>query len=184
MIIKKYPAALFLTFLLMMGIRSQQLLGQVVPSATKSSITLTAGGIVSAFDPAYVQPKLIGGGAFVDLNLFHGVGIEAEGRWLRINEVSGISQDNYLAGPRVKLRHFWKATPYVKALGGFSNMNFQDGIGTGRFTALAFGGGVDIHLNRRWSVRAIDAEYQYWPSFLGGSLSPYGLSSGISYRIF
>ncbi len=96
----------------------------------------------------------------------------------------GISQDNYLIGPRVKVLHLWRAQPYVKALGGFSNMNFGGGSGTGRFTTLAFGGGIDLRVTRRWSVRAVDFEYQYWPTFLNSYLTPYGVSAGASYRIF
>jgi len=157
---------------------------QVAPTAFKSPISLTAGGMVSAFHPDYIPNKLAGVGVYVDLNLFHGIGLEAEGRWQRIHEAYGISQDNYLIGPRMKILHVWRAQPYVKALGGFSNMKFEDNIAHGRFTTVAFGGGIDINLTRRWSVRAIDAEYQLWPSFLGGHLQPYGASAGIGYRIF
>ena len=145
------------------------------------------GGTVSAFDPDYIQNKAVGIGAYADLNLFHGIGIEGVARWQRFHDAYGISQDNYLVGPRYKLHHVWRAQPYVKALGGFSNMNFGNYgyyAGTGRFTTIAFGGGVDFHLTRRITVRAIDAEYQWWPSFLGTSLNPYGVSAGASYRIF
>jgi Outer membrane protein beta-barrel domain len=157
---------------------------QVAPAAFKSPFSLTAGGFVSAFKPDYVDNKLGGIGAYVDVNLFHGIGIEAEGRWQRFNEVEGINQDNYLIGPRVKILHFWKLRPYAKALGGFSSMNFEDGIAHGRFTTIALGGGVDLQVTRRWSVRAFDAEYQIWPKFLGGTLKPYGASVGIGYRVF
>jgi hypothetical protein len=183
MFTRKTTPIFLLFFALVMG-ASAALEAQVVPSAIRSPISLTVGGTVSVFNPQYIQNKLVGAGAYVDLNLFHGIGVEAEGRWQRFHETLGISQDNYLIGPRLQVRHFWKVRPYVKALGGFSNMNFEEGIGSGRFTTLAFGGGVDVNLTRRWSVRAIDAEYQYWPSFLGGSLSPYGASAGISYRVF
>jgi hypothetical protein len=183
MITRKTIPIFLLFFVFVLG-ASAALQAQVVPSAFRSPISLTVGGTVSVFNPQYIQNKLVGAGAYIDLNLFHGIGVEAEGRWQRFHETLGISQDNYLIGPRVQVKRFWKVKPYVKALGGFSNMNFEDGIGTGRFTTLAFGGGVDINLTRRWNVRAFDAEYQYWPSFLGGSLSPYGASAGISYRIF
>lgn len=156
---------------------------QVAPSAIKSPISLTAGGMVSVFNPDYINYKLGGVGAFVDLNVFRGAGIEAEGRWQRFHEYFGISQDNYLIGPRVQVFHFWRARPYVKVLGGFTNMNFGQGAGSGRFTTVAFGGGVDIRMTRRWSVRG-DGEYQWWPDFLGGSLYPYGASVGVSYKIF
>jgi outer membrane protein with beta-barrel domain len=175
--------ALFLLFALV-TLEPAQSSAQVAPSAFKSPLSLTAGGMVSGFQPDYVDSKLIGLGAYVDLTIFHGIGIEAEGRWQRFNQLDSIYQDNYLIGPRVKLHRFWRATPYVKALGGFSNMNFEDNIAHGRFTTVAFGGGIDLKVSRRWSVRAIDGEYQIWPDFLGSNLKPYGLSAGIGYKIF
>lgn len=175
-----FAAFLFLMFL---GFGSATSSSQVAPSALRSPISLTVGGTVSAFDPDYIQNKLVGIGAFADLNVFHGLGVEAEGRFQRFHESYGINQDNYLIGPRYQRRIF-HTRPYVKVLGGFSNMNFGENIGTGRFTTIAFGGGVDLHVTRRWSVRAIDAEYQYWPAFLSGNLKPYGISAGVSYRIF
>ncbi len=184
MIPRNLLIAVFVAIIALLGFGPASVKSQVSPSALKSPITLTAGGTISLFDPDYASNSLAGLGAFVDLTVFHGIGVEAEGRWQHIHEYEGISQDNYLIGPRVKLRRFWRATPYVKALGGFTNMNFEEGIGSGRFTTLAFGGGLDIRVTRRWSVRAIDAEYQYWPSFLDGSLSPFGASAGVSYRIF
>jgi len=156
---------------------------QVTPSAFRSPISLTVGGTVSAFNPDYVQNKMIGVGGFVDLNLFHGVGVEAEGRWLRFREPYGISQDNYLIGPRVQLHHLWHFRPYVKALGGFSEMTFEDNIAQGRFTTFEAGGGLDYHLTRRISVRG-EGDFQWWPEFLGSSLTPYGVSAGVGYRIF
>jgi hypothetical protein len=184
MIPKKLAFAIFLSSAVLFVAGPAVMRAQVAPSAFRSPISLTVGGTASVFDPDYISNKLGGVGAYMDLNVFHGIGVEAEGRWQRFHEFEGVSQDNYLIGPRVQLKHFWLARPYVKVLGGFSNMNFEEGLGSGRFTTLAFGGGVDIHVTRRWSVRAIDVEYQYWPTFLDGSLSPYGASAGISYRIF
>jgi hypothetical protein len=178
----KSTFALFLLAVLTIGAASVQT--QVLPTAFRSPISLTVGGTASVFRPDYVPYKLGGVGAYVDLNIFHGIGIEAEGRWQRFNEFEGVSQDNYLIGPRVKVLHIWRAQPYVKGLVGFTNMNFGSNYGTGRFTTLAFGGGVDLKVTRRLSVRAIDFEYQYWPSFLGDSLKPYGASVGIGYRVF
>jgi hypothetical protein len=171
----------FLVFLL---IGSRFLEGQAAPSAFRSPISLNVGGMLSVFEVNYVPAKIGGIGAYVDLNVFHGVGVEGEARWQRFHEPYGYSQDNYLAGPRVQVLHFWKARPYVKVLGGFTNMNFGQGIGTGRFTTVAFGGGVDLRLTRKISVRAVDAEYQWWPDYFGTNLTPYGLSAGVSYRIF
>lgn len=171
-----------------------QAMGQAAPSAYRSPISLTVGAEASGYqsDLSYlygIDNKLGGVGAYVDLSVWRGLGVEAEGRWLRFNEVYGINEDNYLIGPRYKFLHFWRAQPYAKGLAGFSNMNFGSDFTNGqqekgRFTTLAFGGGLDIKVTRRWSVRAIDFEYQKYPYFGTTSIAPYGASVGVGYRIF
>ena len=129
------------------------------------------------------QP-LFGAGAYVDVKFSRWVQLEAEGRWIRFNQFDGIYQDNYLIGPRLPVYHRWKSTAYVKALGGFSRMGFGAGTGSGQFTDVAFGGGVDVKLTKRLSFRALDVEYQYWPTWGNSTISPYGASMGIGYKIF
>jgi hypothetical protein len=174
---------------------------QVVPSATGRQVSITAGGMASAFQPDFIggydsngfiaqssnQP-LFGVGAYVDVRLRRWVQFEAEGRWLRWNAFQGITEDNYLIGPRIPVYHFWKATVYGKALAGFSNMNFGSDFynASGRYTDIAFGGGMDVKLTRKISLRAVDVEYHYWPWWGNGNtnLSPYGVSMGVGYKIF
>ena len=179
---------------------------QAVEAARARRLTLTAGGTISGFNPDYADPAydgtnfLFGGGAYVDLHLSHWVQIEAEGRWLRIPTFidSNENQSNYLIGPRVPIKQFGKFETYGKVLIGLARMTFPAqnpfNYTTGRFTDLAFGGTVDYKLNRRWSIRAIDFEYQDWPKFIpkdptvanspSTSLQPYGISVGVGYRIF
>jgi hypothetical protein len=91
------------------------------------------------------------------------------------------------------------ATPYAKGLIGYANMSlgyYLVGEGdyaliTGKFTDIAFGGGVDLKLTKRFSLRAIDFEYQDYPKFVNNSITlqsqhlyPYGASIGVGYRIF
>jgi hypothetical protein len=174
---------------------------QVVPAANTRQVSITAGGMASLFQPdsegnydktGYPVAQassngLFGVGAYVDVRLTRWVQLEAEGRWQRFNEFDGINQDNYLAGPRLPVYHFWKATTYAKALAGFSEMHLgvsNFGKAHGRYTDVAFGGGVDVKLTKRISWRAADVEYQYWPTWNNSSLSPYGVSMGIGYKIF
>jgi hypothetical protein len=189
---------------------------QVGPSATKSQFSLTVGGIASAFQPGYVgyfgastgnplgieaSPyRLYGAGTYVDVRFSRWVQIEGEARWLRFNQFVGIYQDNYLIGPRFPIHHyhFLRATPYAKALIGYAKMGlgpWPTGNGNftvlnGSFTDLAFGGGVDLRLNKRFSIRAFDFEYQDYPKFLENPagqnqhLYPYGASVGVGYKIF
>ena len=146
------------------------------------------------------QSGLFGVGAYVDVKFTRWIQLEAEGRWLRFNQYNptqskggGIFEDNYLIGPRVPIAHVWKASVYGKALIGYGKMNlgYYPGycttsacVASGRFTDVAFGGGADIKLTRRITLRALDAEYQYWPQWGASSLSPYGVSVGVAYRVF
>lgn len=186
---------------------------QATPSANAREFSVTVGALASVFQPDFTggyaqapdllwypfaqaaKKPLIGPGAFVDVKFRHWVQIEAEARWLRFNRAQGVyeftpdyasqdtHEDNYLIGPRVPVYQFWRASVYAKALGGFSRMDLGDGY-HGTFTTAAFGGGMDIRLTQKISIRAFDAEYQYWPAWGNSALSPYGASAGISYRIF
>jgi len=151
--------------------------------------------MVSGFQPDYggggfaeTGPnRLYGLGTYVDVKFNRWVQIEAEGRWLQLNQLDNINQSNYLIGPRYPIRklHFWRATPYAKVLIGYANMNFEFNEATGRFTDIAYGGGLDVKLTKRISVRAIDFEYQQWPKWINNQqLFPYGASVGIGYRVF
>jgi hypothetical protein len=173
---------------------------QVVPTATARQLSLTAGGMASVFQSDYAglwtnaapsypvaqsssQP-LFGAGAYVDFELTRWVQLEAEGRWQRFNEYAAISQDNYLIGPRYPVYRLGRSKLYAKALFGYSKMNFDAFGDHGKFTDLAFGGGVDVKLTKRVSFRAVDFEYQYWPQWGNSTISPYGASMGIGYKIF
>ncbi|MGA7857966.1 MAG: outer membrane beta-barrel protein [Terracidiphilus sp.] len=167
---------------------------QVAPSATRSQLSLTAGGLGSLFQPDYAgnvvaetaPNHLYGVGAYVDLKFTRWVQLEGEGRWLRFNTYESINEDNYLIGPRVPIHtfHFMHATPYGKVLFGYGKMNFEYSYAYGRFADIAYGGGVDLKLTNRISLRAIDFEYQQWPNWVNGTLKPYGGSVGVSYRVF
>jgi hypothetical protein len=160
---------------------------QVAPAATSRGMSLSAGGEGSAFQPDYdgkgfaeTSPnRLYGIGTYVDMKFTRWVQIEGEARWLHYNEFLGISQTTYQIGPRIPIHTYRKFTPYGKALWGF-------GTGStwlnGHATVLTFGGGVDYRLNRKFTLRAFDFEYQQWR--VTPTLYPYGGSVGLSYKIF
>ncbi len=159
---------------------------QVVPSATSSSFTLTAGALGSAFQPDYAGEgiaqtspnRLYGAGAFVDARLSRWVDIEGEARWLRYNEYLGINENTYLIGPRVPIVTYHRFTPYGKFLVGMGNGSFL----SGNTFVLAYGGGVDYRLGRKFTLRAFDFEFQQWQ--VTPTIHPYGGSVGIAYHIF
>jgi len=167
---------------------------QVAPSAFRGQLSLTAGGMGSVFQPDYAggglpqssPQRLFGFGVYVDLKMTRWIQVEGEMRWLRQNSYVDITQDNYLIGPRVPIHEFKRLgfTPYGKALFGLGRMNFEYNQAYGRFTDIALGGGADLHVTKRISVRPFDFEYQLWPNWINGTLKPYGASAGIAYKIF
>lgn len=177
----------------LLGAGSLAASAQVAPAATRGQFSVSAGGIASAFQPDYAgggipgagPNRLYGLGAYVDVKFTRWIQAEAEGRWLKFNQFDNINQSNYLIGPRIPIHTYWRATPYAKVLFGFSNMNYEFNEATGRYTTIAYGGGVDIKLTRKVSLRAFDFEYQQWPDWYNHqALYPYGASIGASYKIF
>jgi hypothetical protein len=172
---------------------------QVEPSAYKRGLAISAGGEVSAFQPDYAgfgvpqtsTNRLYGIGAYVDVKFTNWIQIEAEGRWLHFNQFDGINENSYLIGPRLpieKLR-YKRITPYGKFLFGDSRLNFENNAGWGRYTTLAYGGGLDIKMTRKLALRVPDFEYQQWLDWSEGTaqtytLQPYGVSAGVTYKIF
>jgi hypothetical protein len=185
--------SLFALFSIVFALGSLSARAQVAPSAYRRGISITAGGEGSAFQPDYAggttpetsPNRLYGIGAYVDVRFTRWVQMEAEGHWLRFNQFYSLSpavgngEDDYLIGPRLPIRTFRRATPYVKALIGFGNADFL----TGRTTAVVYGGGLDYRLSRRFTLRAFDFEYMQW-RITPPMIYPYGASVGISYRIF
>jgi hypothetical protein len=159
---------------------------QVEESARSRSLKLYAGAVGSVFQPDYAGQgiaqtspnRLYGVGAFVDADFTRWIQIEGEARWLKFNQYAGIDENTYMVGPRVPIVEYKHLMPYGKFLIGFGSGSFL----TGRTTTFAYGGGLDYRLGKRWSIRAFDFEYESWR--VSPTLSPYGGSAGIAYRIF
>jgi hypothetical protein len=172
-------------FLFLLAAGASLVCAQVEPSAYARRFTLTAGGFGTFFQPDLGPNRLFGLGTYVDIRFSRWIQPEGEARWLRFHQYANTHEDNYLAGLRLPIHRYWKATPYGKVLVGMGSLNYYNGLVTGHLTDIAYGGGVDIELNHRWTVRAFDFEYQQWPNWIGGgTLHPYGGSAGLSYRIF
>jgi hypothetical protein len=155
--------------------------GQVV-AAGRGGAHLVAGGFISGYSPDYGPNELIGVGGFLDFNLRGHLGVEGEMRFLRFNQTYDVHEDNYELGPRYRWRiRRWE--PYGKFMIGNGQFNFPFSYGHGGYLMLVPGGGLDVHFHR-FTIRAIDYEYQHWTNFQNSTLSPDGFSSGIAYRIF
>ena len=163
---------------------------QVLPAGYEHEARIRVGGFGSMFQTDYagngiaqlVPQPTFGVGAYIDIRADRWLTIESEGRWNRFNEyvayTTPIGEDTYLIGPKVPIKTFGRATPYGKFLVGFGSGTFING----HSTVLAYGGGLDYHLSRRFTLRAFDFEYQQW--LLQPHLHPFGGSVGIAYKIF
>jgi hypothetical protein len=163
---------------------------QAVPAADAGGMRLSAGGTVSGYELGYGQVKLLGGTAFVDADTLRHFGFEGEARWLTYHlpsEQKGPAADEhastYLAGLRYS-RYYGRFQPYVKGLVGIGQFNYPYNFAKETDLVLAPGGGFDFRLSRRIRLRAVDFEYQIWPQFTFGTMSSYGLSTGIRVKIF
>jgi hypothetical protein len=132
---------------------------------------------------------MAGIGTYVDVKFTPWIQFEGEGRWLRFNK-----PDGHLRGQlpdRPAPAHLPAAllarTPYAKVLIGYGKLNFEDNNGWGRYTNIAYGGGLDIKLTKRINLRLPDFELPAMAQWSEGAgktynLFPYGVSIGASYR--
>jgi len=157
--------------------------GQAVPTATAPGAYIAVGGGYSLYKPDYGNGTLGGPSFYVDLNFRRQIGLEAEARWLNQHQYEDIHQSTYLIGPRIQIRR-GRFSPYVKLLVGDGHLNFPYNYAQGSYFVLAPGGGIDYNVTENLKVRVIDFEYQQWPQFTFGTITPYGISAGVSLRIF
>ena len=174
-------AIIFALFTCLSGRRES--FAQALPTATAPGAYVSVGGTLSLFESGYGGQVLSGTAVFVDINPVRAVGVEAEGRWMRQDQTTKITESTYLIGPRGQFRR-GPYTPYIKTLVGLGHFNFPYDYAKGRYFVVAPGAGVDLMLGESLKIRLIDVEYQDWPQFTFGAISPYGVSFGISYRIF
>jgi hypothetical protein len=156
---------------------------QNLPAADGPGSYIQVGGNVSLYQIDYGQRELGGGAVYIDANLYRTIGVEAEARTLRLNEDAGTHEATYLVGPRYSLR-MNRIRPYAKLLVGRGEFYYPFHYAQGSYFVVAPGAGVDWRISRRLTVRVIDVELQDWPRFSFGPLKPYGISSGIAFRVF
>jgi hypothetical protein len=144
--------------------------------------SVSAGGGLSVIQAVYGQRDLGGGFAFADFSPHWRFSLEAEARFLRVHSGEQVSEQNYLLGPRALLTS-GRERVYVKFLVGDGHIDMPFRYGRGDFLALVPGGGVDLDLTDLVTLRLVDFEYQTWRNFPFGTMRPYGISTGISFRL-
>ena len=132
----------------------------------------------------YGDQRVNGITGFVDANLTQRYGLQAEASTLRFHTEAGTRAATYLIGPRITIRR-GKVQPYAKLLLGRGTFTFPFNHAQGSYNVLAPGAGLDLRLlHGRIIVRAVDFEYQDWRDFTFGVSHPYGVSTGLSFRVF
>ena len=107
-------------------------------------------------------------------------------------------ETTYMFGPELHYE-FGKLRPYGNFMIGKGDITYPTKFHDDSIV-YQFGGGLDYHLNHRWSLRLVDFQYQFWnlgtheypAGFLPGqpamaidtTLKPYTLNFGVMFRVF
>lgn len=137
----------------------------------------------SIASPDYGQKNTQGVSIYGTLDLTPHWGIEGDIHRASIITPTNIGEDSYLLGPRYVFRHN-QLRPYAKALLGFGRFHYKyenAPDATYTYKIYTFGGGVDLRATEHVNIRAIDFEYQQWPSYPSSGLSPMLFTFGAAY---
>ena len=165
---------------------------QAVYSGSQANHSVWVGAEGSYFTPSFPYQsgqRTYGYGVFANLRWTYHVDVEGSARWLVSNGYAGAAERTLLIGPRYIVHRFGRFEPYGKFLVGDGTIQYPFGIGTDSYFTLAPGGGVNVRLSRRFTVRA-EYEYQIWlnsPGFAGQPnhpLHPNGVNIGAAYRVW
>ena len=115
--------------------------------------------------PGVSSFNLHGGSASVAYNANHWLSGVADFGGYHANNILGSGVDGtvstYLFGPRISYRHHERFTPFAQTLFGVAHAS-GSGFGatsTSNAFAASFGGGVDVKVFHRLSLRAAQVEY-------------------------
>jgi hypothetical protein len=158
--------------------------GQAIATVTGGETSLSAGATFSQYQMDYGKRALGGYAIHADWDRTRRWGVEFEARVLRLNQEVGTHETTFLVGPRYILRRK-VFSPYAKLLLGDGKFHYPYNYAEGSYFVLAPGAGVEVRMGEsRYSIRLVDFEYQSWPNFSFNGLNPYGVSGGLSVRIF
>ena len=169
---------------------SLPLFAQVAPAVKIGGLPLGVGVGFSNSDLDYGQGRRMSGiSAWADYNLFHGLGIEAEGTTISFGKPASLTkmrQDTIKGGAIYKIRPVFKVRPYVKFLVGLGSIDFPSDnpfYTHDTYGMEAAGGGAEYRVWNSLFVRG-DYEYQWWPKFHSkNTLTPNGFTIGATYYL-
>lgn len=175
---------------LLIGI-CMQISAQVPYAAKRRPIRYEIGGGMDVWATDYSQKWKWGPAAWAGADLWHGLGILAEGHSM----IAGASDLHYKyfvgeGGVRYASHRWTSVIPYAKGEMGFAGLSVARSA-TSRShdtrNTWALGGGVEYHSWKNLWTRA-DYTYDFFPDFLSyitfqkHTLNPNGVSIGVSYH--
>ncbi len=136
----------------------------------------------------YERSRFNGYSIFADLDFHKGFGAEVKYQYISdYDQNLKTYERTYEVGGRYS-RHYGRYQPYAKLMIGRGVFNYPYSVANLASNMGAIGGGVDVHLTRRFSARA-DYEYQRWFGFSrsgysanNDSLTPSMFSIGGAYH--
>jgi opacity protein-like surface antigen len=169
---------------------SLPVLAQVAPAARIKSLPIGVGGGLSDYNLDYGPGRrMIGVSAWVDYNLFKGLGIEAEGTSIfadKPDSISRMKQNTIKGGGIYKTKTFFGIHPYVKGLFGLASIDFPSHNPLyyhDDFAVWAVGGGAEYKIWHSLYARG-DYEFESYHDYLGPrTLNPNGFTIGATYYV-
>ena len=138
------------------------------------------GGYVRA-NPDYSPATFTGWSVFADADLWKNVGLEAKFSHIAGPAADSISETTYEAGLRARVA-IGPIVPFLEFTGGLGSFTYSRSSQNGSYGILAGGGGLDLLLTRKFSVRG-EYNYQKWGSFPPRGLQPNLVTLGLAYRL-
>ena len=163
---------------------------QVAPAVKIGGLPIGIGAGVSDYSIDYgFSRRMIGVSAWGDYNLFHGLGIEAEGTSIfadRPERLARMKQQTIKGGGIYKYHPIFGVRPYVKGVLGIGSIDFPSNnplYTHDTYTVYAFGAGAEYRAWKTLYVRG-DYEYEFWQKFQGPRfLNPNGFTVGATYYL-
>jgi hypothetical protein len=154
--------------------------GQALPTATRAG-DLQVGVGYSSANSDYIPARVQGFALYSSFDFLNHFGVEVD--FHQLNQSGGdLYERTYEAGGRY-IRHWGRATPYIKGLFGRGVLNYPNNYANLAYNMAVGGGGMDIGVHKRFNIR-LDAEYQTWFSGAGipNGLTPLVLTGGVAYH--
>jgi opacity protein-like surface antigen len=170
-------------------------LAQVRPEVEKSPVNLSIGGGLDWWTGDWGgSVKRFGPSAWATAEIWHGLGINAEGHTMIFG--GSVPSDRYKyfvgEGGAIYNYHHWRTiTPYAKVEWGFASLSFPTAPNSptkhNTRDTKALGGGVEYRIAKHIWTR-VDYTYDFFPDFYNAvtgnknDLNPEGVAFGATYH--